>query len=278
MKNGQTFFESKAQAQKEILAVFNIEKNDIKTSENLDISESGDDNAILLAISTILQGYRSESELTELLSNISNDMKQDGVLNNDTLGSNLINHAIYLDTISIKDNLTKRYNDIGATASISDFGKYIANFISKTHFPITQSLIDYPETGINGDNILYLPKTVCNSGVNNTYSLAANLPKSATLKIKITSLSTSDTSIVVPADTGQTDTDVTKAVWYYMLGSSINWSISDFNFNSYTQTFTAIEPDKSCDLKMFFEKGSFLIEYFEMNSSQPTRGKIITAN
>jgi len=32
-------------------------------------------------------------------------------------------------------------------------------------------------------------------------------------------------------------------------------------------TFTATEPDKSCDLKVYFEKGSFLIEYFEMNAT-----------
>src|SRR5690606_23617658 len=62
MKSGQSFVESKTQAQKEILAIFNIEKSDIQSSENLNISKPGDDNAILLAISAILQGHRSESE------------------------------------------------------------------------------------------------------------------------------------------------------------------------------------------------------------------------
>ena len=104
MKNGKSFADSKIQAQKEILTIFNIDKSDIKTSENLNISESGDDNGILLAISSILQGYRSESEMTELLSNISNDIKEDGILNSETLGSALINHAIILDTVSIKNN------------------------------------------------------------------------------------------------------------------------------------------------------------------------------
>ncbi len=278
MKNGKSFSDSKTQAQKEILTIFNIEKSNIKPSENLNISESGDDNAILLAISTILQGYRSESELTELLSNISNDLKDDGILNSDTLGSVLINHAVYLDTISIKNNLAKRYSDIGATSHIPDFGQYITNFISKTKFQITQSLIDYPVSGINGDNILYLSKMLFNAGINNIYSLAANLPKGTALKIKITSLSTSDTSTVIPSDTGTINTNDTRAAWYYMLGSGINWSISDFDFNLYTQIFTAIESDKSCDLKMFFDNGSFLIEYFEMNLSQPTRKKTITVN
>jgi hypothetical protein len=263
MKNGESFSDSKAQSQREILAIFCIEKEDIKTFENLNISESGDDNAILLAISAILQGYRSESELTELLSNIRNDIKEDGVLDSDTLGSALINHAVYLDTIAIKSNLTKRYRDIGASSSAPDFGKYIANFISGTKFQITQPLIVYPVSGINGVNILCPSKNTFYSTYSNTYSFAANLPKGTSLKIKITSLSPADTNSIKPA-------------WYYSMNSGINWSISDFDLNSYIQTFTAIESGKSCDLKMFFDKGSFLIEYFEMNSAYPKREKTIT--
>lgn len=263
MKNGKSFSDSKIQAQKEILAIFNIQKSDSISSENLNISQTGDDNGILLAISSIIQGYRSESEMTELLSNISNDISTDGTLDNDTLGSALINHAIILDTVSIKTNLAKRYSDIGATASIPDFGKYIANFISKTKFVVTQSLISYPETGINGDNILSLSKTTYNS--KSDFSLAAQLAKGTSLKIKITSLS-SDTSNTV------------KAYWFYALGSSINWSISDFDQTAFTQTFTAINSGQSCDLKMEFNGGTFLVEYFEMNSTVATRKKTITVN
>jgi hypothetical protein len=266
MKNGKSFADSKIQAQKEILAIFNIQKNDSISSENLNISQSGDDNGILLAVSSILQGYRSESELTELLSNISNDISTDGTLDNDTLGSALINDAIYLDTTSIKNNLAKRYRDIGATATIPNFGKYIANFISNTKFVITQSLIIYPATGINGDNVLSLSKTVYNSGSSNTYSLAAQLNQGTSLKIKITSLSNSDTSNVV------------KATWYYDVESVINWSISDFDITNSTQTFTAIESGQSCDLKIYFDKGSFLIDYYEMNATSPTREKTIICN
>jgi hypothetical protein len=266
IRNGKSFSDSKVQAQKEILAIFNIEKSDIKTSESLDISVSGDDNGILLAISALLQGYRSESEMTELLSNISNDIRTDGVLSSDTLGSDLINQAIALDTISIRNNLVKRYNDIGAIVSIPEFGKYITNFIAKTKFVVTNSLITYPATGINGDNVLFLSKTDFKSGNQNLVSLAAQLAKGTALKIKITSLTNADTSFL------------TKAAWWYSTGTEINWSISTFDFGTYSQTFTAIESGKSCDLRIFFEKGSFLIEYYEMNSTVPTRKKTIICN
>ena len=74
-------------------------------TENLNITQAGDDNAILLAISSILQGYRTESELTEMLSKISEDIKTDGILNDTVVVSDLINHAIYLDTLAIRNNL-----------------------------------------------------------------------------------------------------------------------------------------------------------------------------
>ena len=274
MNNGKSFTDSKIQAQKEILAIFNIEGSDTNASEELDISESGDGNGILLAISSILQGYRSESELTELLSDISNDIKEDGILNSSTLGSELINHAIILDTASIKSNLIKRYQDLGATVSVPYFGKYVAAFISKTEFDITQSFISYPETGIYGDNILSISKTTFNGGLDVQHSFAAQLAKGVALKIKITSLG-SGKAATTPADT---ITPVPKPMWYYDPFSNTNWSITVFDNANYTQTFTATEPDKSCDLKVYFEKGSFLIEYFEMNATLPTRGKTVVCN
>jgi hypothetical protein len=42
----------------------------------LDTSQTGEDNAILLAISLIIQGFRTESELTDLLANISTDIRE----------------------------------------------------------------------------------------------------------------------------------------------------------------------------------------------------------
>ena len=268
MKQGKSFADSKIQAQKEILAIFNIDKSDIKTSENLNISESGDDNGILLAISSILQGYRSESEMTELLANIRNDIKEDGILNSSTVGSDLINQAIILDTVSIRRNLAKRFDDLGAPANIPDFSKYIANFISKTNFAITKDPVTFPDNGINGDNILSLSKTTYSGGMDIHHSLAAQLADGARLEIKITSLTTITTE-------DDTSTTVYKPIWYYYFGSSVNWLISPFDNTGSSQTFTATETDKSCDLDILFDKGSFLIEYFEMNATLPTRRKTI---
>ncbi len=277
MKGGMTFADAKNQAQKEILNIFEITKSDVKASENLNIAENGDDNGILLAVSAILQGYRSESEMTELLSNISNDIRDDGVLSSQPLGSALINHAVMINPVSVKSNLSKRYGDIGVSANIPDFGKYVSNFISETKFVMTQSLITYPETGINGDNILSLSRTAYGTRPNTSLSLAAQLAKGTALKIKITSLS-ADTTTVSHTGTSQGTNTERKATWFYALGSNVNWTISDFDLTNYSQTFTANESDKACNLGISFDKGSFLIEYYEMNSATPNRTKTITCN
>lgn len=253
ISQGIDFSEAKMQAQSEILELFNINTSLTETSEVLDISQDGDNNAILLATSLILQGYRTEGELTELLSNISTDIREDGVLSSNSVGSQLINHAIYLDTTSIRNNLEDRYSDLGVNAEIPNFEKYIRNFIDSTSFEITESLIEYPATGSYGENILDLDKDSY-SGAN--FSLSSNLAEGAELKIKITALGT--------------------GIWYYALGSSNNWTITQFDEITKSQYFTAIDSGKSCDLNMLFDSGTFLIEYFEMGVTEPNRTKTIT--
>lgn len=138
IKEGLTFDEAKEQAQTEILRIFNISASTQKESESLTICGTSENDAILLAVSAILQGYRTESELTELLSNISNDVKADGTLDNDAIGSELINHAVVLDTEKIKQNMLKIYPN--KAASTVYFTKYIDNFIYKTKYKVTKKV------------------------------------------------------------------------------------------------------------------------------------------
>lgn len=138
MKEGLTFDEAKMQAQREILSIFNITASNQKESESLTICGTSENDAILLAVSSILQGYRTESELTELLSNISNDVKADGTLDDEQIGSDLINHAVSLDTEQIKQNMLKIYPD--KKASTVCFSKYVQNFIAKTQYKVTRKV------------------------------------------------------------------------------------------------------------------------------------------
>lgn len=132
IKQNKTFSEAKKTAQREILSIFGFSPGDINNSEMLDISVNNESNAILLAISTILQGNRSVGDLTELLANISNDIKDDGNLNDEALLTGLRNSTKELVLTSIRSNLEKRYQNLGVVATIPDFEKYVKAFLAFT--------------------------------------------------------------------------------------------------------------------------------------------------
>lgn len=134
VSGGKTFVEAKAQAQAEILGIFEVSKPDMLESEQLDIAVTGDDNAILLAISVILQGQLSVAELSELIANISNDIKEDGMLTDPISGEKLIFNAHKLEPAQIRKNLENRYKALSMNVTIPDFEKYIEQFIENSDF------------------------------------------------------------------------------------------------------------------------------------------------
>lgn len=178
--NGSTFNDAKSQAQSEILKIFEIEKSDMTESENLDITQEGDDNAILLAVSVILQGHLYVAELSELLANISTDIREDGVLNSQSLGVSLINNANIIKTNEIRSNLKNRYESLGLEVTIPDFEKYVKQFIDSTDY-IANNYITYPLTYDSRINILIDSSFIVQPGI--VYSIAAYLPVGRTIKI-----------------------------------------------------------------------------------------------
>ena len=126
---GSTFTTAKSQAQTEIMKIFNIENVSLGSSETLDISKSGDGNAVLLAISAILQSDKTEAELTELLSTINTDIRTDGTLDSTTTKATLATAMEYLKTrhigdVTIRDNIEGRYSNLGVSATIPAFESY----------------------------------------------------------------------------------------------------------------------------------------------------------
>ena len=152
---GLSFLEAKKQSQGEILSIFYMDNTEMRNSEVLNISQEGEDNAALLAVSLILQGYRSVGDLTELLGNINNDIKEDGVLDNPNLKAQLINSAKLLSLDEIRSNLENRYNELGVNGPIPNFEFYINQFNDSSDFVQTVSFT-YPTTGLFGLNVLNL--------------------------------------------------------------------------------------------------------------------------
>ncbi len=124
--DGRSFAQAKAQAQREILGAFNIPSSAIGGSETLDISQDGQGNAILLAISATLQSNKSEGQLTELLARISSDLREDGNLDNDQLQQALRDGMEYLKPrrAAIRANILARYAELGLVAAVPPFEAY----------------------------------------------------------------------------------------------------------------------------------------------------------
>jgi hypothetical protein len=138
VKQNKSFSEAKNIAQGEILAIFGFSLNEMDNSEELDISVNNESNAILLAISIILQGNRSVSDLTELLATITNDIREDGILNSESIMLSLRNSTKELNLSTIRSSLVNRYQNLGISATIPGFEKYINDFLVFTgQKPIT---------------------------------------------------------------------------------------------------------------------------------------------
>ena len=180
VSQGSAFNDAKSQAQSEILGIFEISKSDMKESENLDITQPGDDHAILLAISVILQGYLQVADLSELLANLSNDIFEDGELNDSTLGTSLINNAKTINLSEIRTNLTDRYESLGLDVTIPEFEKYVVQFIDNSDFEFT-NFIKYPSAINNLTNLLSESVTEIDAGP--MYCIGAALPWGTSLRV-----------------------------------------------------------------------------------------------
>jgi hypothetical protein len=125
--SGKSFEEARNQAEEEVLNIFNIPNDNITAFNSMDISKSGTPNAILLAVSAILQGNCSVAELTQRISKIGLDIQEDGTINSEAvyLEDDLIEDSIRLDPSSIKTNLENYYSGLGLTVTIADFASYV---------------------------------------------------------------------------------------------------------------------------------------------------------
>ena len=263
ISKGSAFSAAKKQAQKEVLQLFNISKDTIAASETLDLSRDGEDNGILLAVSSILQGNRTEAELSELLANMISDIKVNGTLITGTSGSALINTAKTLDTTKITTNLQDKYTALGVTATVPGCATYIANFINSTTYQPTET-ITYPATGPSGINVL--DKDVTTYPIRTFISMAATLPKGYTLKVKITGVSNN---------------------WGYDAAGSTGWQWTDYDPATHSRIFTS-NTTGTINLKLMLlgsgpqmigstpQDGKVTFDVYENGSVTPSWTKIVT--
>lgn len=255
-QKGLTFQAAKKQAQTEVLAIFSLALPTDSTSESLNLSASGDNNAILFAVSCILQGSSTTAEMSELMANIISDIKTDGTLDNAALGSMLLDNARLIDLAKVRSNMEERYVELGiAEYYIPDFEKQMQNFLTKsTYTPVKQ--ITYPVSGVHGLNILTDTVHVCKPST--PYSMKADLPKGMSLRI------------VIKGGSGH---------WSYAIAPApVNWTVGVYNSTTQSQQFDVTESNKLNDIYVQFSRVTdpITIEYYENNAIVPTKTKVIT--
>lgn len=260
---GNSFEEAKKQAEKEVLGLFCIEKQEAVRSERMNIFKEGEENGALLAISAIVQGYRNEARLTNLLADISEDLEKDGKLENPEIGSELLSHAYILNLPQIRERMTEKYLSFGESYTVPDFEKYVTNFVEKCGYEKKEvEIVEFPEEGDHGKNILAYDKTEFKptnpyGGREILYSLAARNPNKLDVKVVLTALKG-------------------NVIWYYMLNTS-SWNITIFNDVKRTQTFSMTPTMLRSDVQLRFQgRGEVLVQYYINGADTPYKEKTIT--
>jgi uncharacterized protein (TIGR02145 family) len=131
-REGKTVKQAKKQAQSEILKAFYMDVEGVDNPEGLDIFGDTEADATLLAISVLLQGGRSESEVQALLTEISTALKTEGKWEGsraDSLKTTMADGAMLQGSRMIRK--LKGNNFFYKNAG--NYEKYVENFIAKQY-------------------------------------------------------------------------------------------------------------------------------------------------
>lgn len=129
-----SFQNAKNQARKELFDAFFISGIDNEiSSEQITLTKNGKTSTALLGISSLLLklSENNDAKLTELLSNLSNDLESDGVFENE-ISEKIAFEIALLDNASINRNLKKRFSESGLTLADFNFSEvFVTNIINR---------------------------------------------------------------------------------------------------------------------------------------------------
>ena len=126
-EKGKTFTEAKAQAEQEVLAAFDI-AGSFEEFENLNIFESGDGNAALLAVSVMMQAKTDDAGLAKRIEKFEDSFAETGMWKDSAAKATIADWAADAIAGDGLDSIRKNIEtwDIGDT--VAAFEKYIESF------------------------------------------------------------------------------------------------------------------------------------------------------
>ena len=124
-KKALGFREANKQAQEELLTQFGLQQYKDKDASQYSIISGDDASGVLIAVSSLILSDRTEAEIVEFLSLLSNEFRTTGNFSDNTqqiLKStrNELNNRLE----KISDNIKARYNELGYDVSVKDLAYY----------------------------------------------------------------------------------------------------------------------------------------------------------
>lgn len=125
IKNGKSFAEADKQAQRELLTQFGLQSYENTPAEAMSITSGNDGSGVLIAISSLILNKRSDAEITQYLSVLTQDLADDGSFTNDNLKEIAIDRAYFRNNLDfIVSNIKSRYSDLGQNVEVPDLRYY----------------------------------------------------------------------------------------------------------------------------------------------------------
>ncbi len=256
---GLSFDSAKSQAVKEVLKAFGFENTGIKRAEKVEVVGVGDESKILLAISTLMQGYRTESEVSQILSDFAEDLEKDGILTDATIGNDLETHLYYTDTSAVLNNFKVKYRKLYNTDIVNSIDmRFVKHFQNNTTFSKDKDLFEFPEYEKNGTykNILSPLNSIFTT---NSYGVTANVTRRG-MQIKIEILKEDGSSV--------------GCTFGFPQGMEVGWTLA--RPNCIMPTYTSNGQTLQDAWTMFGSKQRYRVNIYEKGLTTPTRFKIIT--
>jgi len=262
------FADAKAQAEKEVLAIFDLQQYDAEAFEIFDLAQ----NALLITVASILQGYSATADVMQLMADISDDIQTDGKLSNMDLGSRLATNANALNLPKVRENLENKFAELNVETSIPDFESLVSQFLEKTSYKIG-SLAKFPEFGNFPE---YAPNLLAqndtefrvSAGLSTFwYPVAVEVPEGVSYRIVIRSKWTERPS--------------GRPEYPYYIQMTDRWTLydtmEDDGVNFYREFTLRVSDGTVAEFAVFFTSNQVpvTVECYENNSEEPTYVKTV---
>ena len=124
-KDGKSFKEANNQAQEEVLKTFGLEKYAKTDVNHFSITSGTDEAAALIAVSSLILYNRSEAQITEYLSQLSEEFAEDGNFSETTkLQIRKDMFSLESKLSQIAENIKKRYQEMGKEVAVKNLIYY----------------------------------------------------------------------------------------------------------------------------------------------------------